>query len=121
MAYRLLDVGVLNLDTGATVLPGTPAWSDYLAYLNAGGVVEPAIVPAPPAPTQAELDALAELQTRRTIRAALASDPAVKALMTWTPDQANAWIDANVVDLASAKTALKIVARVLALLARERI
>lgn len=38
------------------------------------------------------------------------------ALRTATPQQAVAWIDANVTDLASAKTALKLMARMLIVL-----
>jgi hypothetical protein len=118
--YRVAQpYGVTIVETGEWIVPGSLAWSNYLAWLAAGNAPLPAIVPDPAPPSQAEVDAEAELQTRTDIRASLLTDPAVVALMTWTPAQANAWIDANVVDLASARTALKLLARVLALIARE--
>jgi len=51
----------------------------------------------------------------------LKADAAVQALRTRTPAQCDAWLDQNVTDLASARAVLKILARILALLARERI
>jgi len=119
--YRLLERGVLDTQDG-TVIPDLshPKWRDYIQWVTAGNVADPLIIPVR-VPSQAELDAKAELDAQAAIRATLKADAAVQALRNRTPAECAAWIDANVTDIASARAVLKILARILALLARERL
>jgi len=119
--YRLLERGVLDTQDG-TVIPDLshPKWRDYIQWVTAGNIADPLIVPVH-VPSAAEIAALAELAAQAAIRAELKADAAVQALRNRTPAECAAWIDANVTDLASARAVLKILARILALLARERI
>lgn len=120
----MLPTGVLNVDTGATVLRqplGNPAWATYQAWLAAGNVPAPYVAPAPPAPSAAELAADAELAARAAIVTTLRANNLVTALATRTPAQIDSWIGANVTDLPSAINAIRLLAYVVALLARERL
>jgi hypothetical protein len=74
----------------------TPA--EYAALLEA----------AKPPPTQDELDAAEARQYAK-----------LAALRAMTPAQVDAWVDANVTDLASARDALKTLAIAVAILARR--
>lgn len=62
----------------------------------------------PPPPTQDELDATAARQYAK-----------LQALRTMTPAEVQAWVDANVTDLASARDALKTLAIAVGILARR--
>lgn len=120
----MLPTGVLNVDTGATVLRlplGNAAWSVYQAWLAAGNVPAPYVPPPPPAPSAAELAADAELAARAAIVTTLRANNLVTALATRTPAQIDSWITTNVVDLPSAINAIRLLAYVVALLARERL
>lgn len=46
--YRLASSGVVRVSDGAEISRGAPGWSDYLAWLAAGGVPSP--IPVDPAP-----------------------------------------------------------------------
>lgn len=115
MSYRRELHGVTNLATGEIVLPGMPAWRDYEAWLVAGGVPEPRIVPP------ADLEAQAEIAARVAMRATLRADTVVQYLRTHTPAEVAAYVAANVADLASARSVLSKMAMVVAYLARERL
>jgi hypothetical protein len=119
--YRLLERGVLNTATGVEVSGRShPGWPEYEAWLMAGGVPDP-MLPVVLDVAYVDPNSPAEIESaaRKQIRNALRVDAAVQALRTRTPAQVDSWIDANVTDLASAREVLKILARVLALLARE--
>lgn len=120
----MLAVGVLNVDTGATVLPtplGNADWAAYQAWLAAGNTPTPYVAPTPPAPSAAELAADAELAARAAIVTTLRGNALVTALATRTPAQIDTWITNNVVDLPSAINAIRLLAYVVALLTRERL
>lgn len=114
--YRLLERGVFDTVNNWEVLPGSPAWDEYLAWWQSGNVPDPLNTPAP---TQSEIDAEVEQQERELIRKQLTADNLVAQLKNRTPAQAEAWIDNNVNNLSDAKAVLKIMAKVLAFLARK--
>ena len=119
--YRIAKIGVLDQNNGnALILPNRAGWPEYTAWRVAGNVPDPLIVPAH-VPTQAEIDAAAEHAARAAILATLRADVNMQALRTRTPAQVDAWISSQVVDLASAKVVLRILASVVALLVRERL
>jgi hypothetical protein len=115
MSYRVALHGVIDLTSGDPVQPGSVRWAIYEAWLAAGGVPEPRIIP------QAEIDAAAELEARATMRDVLRADNVVAYLRTHTPAECAAYVNANVSDLASAKAVLSKIAMVVAYLARERL
>ncbi len=51
----------------------------------------------------------------------LVTSPEAKALLSMTPDQIDAWIDAQVIDLPSARSALKIIAKIVSVTLRHEI
>jgi hypothetical protein len=119
--YRIAPVGVVDTVNGdALILPNRAGWREYEIWMTQGNTPDPLPV-VPHVVTPAEQAALDELAARDAIRAELRLDAAVQALRTRTPAQVDAWLDANVTDLSSARAVLKILARILALLARERI
>jgi len=119
--YRLLQRGVLDTQDGTVIADiSHPKWQDYVSWVIVGNIADPFVVPARVL-TQAEIDAQAELDAQAAILATLKADAAVQALRTRTPAAVDAWIDAQVNSLADARAVLKILARILALLARERI
>jgi hypothetical protein len=120
--YQLLREGVWDLLDGVAILPqrDPTRWQAYLEWLAVEGNRPLPLAPPPP-PSQEELDARAEETTRRGIINELRVDAAISALRNRTPAQVDAWIDANVTTLAEARTVLKILARILAILARERL
>ena len=120
--YKLLGVGVRDQVVALDVLPNSPAWDDYLAWLAAGNAPDAQDPPpAATAPTAAETAARTELAARDALVAALKINPLVQALVTRTPADVDTWISINGVDLNSAKTVLRVLAYVVALLARERL
>jgi uncharacterized protein (DUF2062 family) len=62
-----------------------------------------------------------EIVRLETERSAVAQVPAIKTLVAMTPAQVDAWILANVTDLASARTALGILAKIVAVIARAQL
>lgn len=54
-------------------------------------------------------------------RAAIKKDAALMALVNARPAQINNWVDTNVTTIAGARVALKIILRMLAILARREI
>lgn len=110
--YKIIsDAVVKRLEDGACIplVEGNRDYEQYLAWLAAGNVAEPADPPVPPAPV--DLQALA------------AADPAVAApldaLKAMTPEQVAAWVDANVTDLPAAINAIKLVAVALCITRRQ--
>lgn len=99
---------ILRLVDGACIPPDdrNVDYRAVLAWLAAGNQLQPAD-PAP-APSQDELDA-----------AAAKAYAKLKALMGLTPAQVQAWVDANVVDLASARDAIKTLAIGVSVLGRR--
>ena len=112
-------VGVRHLPTGRVIKPDWPEWAAYQSYLSTGGD----LAPADPDPPLSESEALArlELSERFNLLRELRGDPALQALRARTPAQVDAWIDANVTTLAQAREVLKTLARIVALIARERL
>lgn len=108
--YRLSGTGVQRT-TDFLCVPNDPLnrdWIDYLAWVALGGVPDPEFTPAQQAARMADsID-----------RAAAKADALVTALASKTPAEIDAYIVANVVDLASAKTVLRALAQVCGLLAR---
>lgn len=94
-------------------------WSEYQAWLAGGGIPDP--LPPDPALPPAEAAARAELAARATMRAALKADNTIDFLRTHTPAECEAWVAANVTDLASAKNVLGKLSIIVAYLARERL
>lgn len=121
MRYELRAVGVFDNVAGKTVLPQTPAWDAYLAWFAAGNAPDPMPVPAVIPPSVAEIAAQAEIDARAAIAEALKVNPLVQGLVARTPADVDVWIQTNVVDLNSAKVVLRVLAYVVALLARERL
>jgi hypothetical protein len=116
--YSLRRYGVHDSVLGRVITRTDAEWSDYRVWLRDNTPdPEPAVAPADPTP--AELAAQAELAEQAAIKASLRSDAAVRALASRSPAQVDAWIDANVTTLAEARSVLKILARILALLARQ--
>lgn len=118
--YALRQVGVYDTLLLMPVTPGTLAWNAYLAWLAAGNVPDPMPV-TPHVPTQAELDAQAELAARETMRTALRADATIQFLRTHTPAEAATYASNAITDLASAKVVIGKLTMVVAYLARERL
>lgn len=118
--YKSGPPGVWDNEAQRAVYMGTADWGVFVRWLDAGNVPDEWSAP-PHVPTADEIAAAAENAARDNIEATLRADAYVQALRTRTPAQVDAWIDSTVTDLASARAVLKIVARILALIARERI
>jgi hypothetical protein len=120
--YAIRPVGVYDSQTSQAITPmDDVAWAEYDVWLRQGNIPDPYVPPPPPAPTQAELDALAELADRDTMRDNLRADATIEFLRTHTPAEVAAWVNTNVTDLASARTVLSKLAMIVAYLARERL
>lgn len=119
--YRVAERGVIDMDTGRLIQPHMQTWRDYERWLAAGNeLLAPLVVDQPP-PTQAIIDALAELEARKAMRKALHADSVVQYLRTHTPAEVASYVAANVTDLASARNVLAKLAMIVAYLARERL
>lgn len=117
--YHLLPVGVFNRDTGRPVLPGTPEWdTEWLPWFGDGEYADPEPVRVP---TADELAEAVDLAARKAMREELRADNTLQFLRTHTPAEAEAWVNSNVTDLASAKSVLSKLAMIVAYLARERL
>lgn len=79
---------------------------EYLGWLAAGNIPEPADPPSPP--TQDQMDAAAALQYQKLL-----------ALRSMTPTQVQAWVAANVKDMAQAQDAITTLAIAVSILARR--
>jgi hypothetical protein len=120
MSYRVSEWGVVEIATGLLILPYMHRWREYEQWLAAGNEPLPPLVVTNP-PTQAELDAQAELAARETMRTALKADATINYLRTHTPVEVAAYVNANVTDFASAKAVLVKLAMVCAYNMRERL
>lgn len=99
---------IRRVGDGASI-PADASNTDYRAYLawvKAGNTALPA--DPPPAPTQDELDAAAARQYAK-----------LKALAGMTPAQVQAWCQANITDLVSARDAITTLAIAVSVLARR--
>lgn len=107
--YRLAEYGVRRTEDGAFIPPDerNPDWVAYLLWLRDGNTPDP----VPGEPTE-DVD-------RRARRTALRTDNVITALADATPAQVDAFIDANVTDLASARRVLKALAKAVSLLLKE--
>jgi hypothetical protein len=109
MSYKLrLVPGVIRLADGAFVPDDSKshAWQQYQAWVAAGNTPQPA--DPPPPPSQDELDA-----------ASAKAYAKLQALMGMTPAQVQAWVSANVTNLAQAQDAIATLAIAVAVLARR--
>jgi hypothetical protein len=119
--YETREKGVYDRDTDRIVLRRDSAWSEYLDWMRAGNTPDPMpTVILPPLPPE-EVAARAELAARAVMRNDLRVDATIQFLRTHTPAEAEAWVQANVTDLATAKTVLSKLAMIVAYLARERL
>lgn len=115
--YKLDPIGVVRSD-GLHIPNDTRNrhWQEYLAWVALGNTPDPEF-------TQAELDAQAAEAAERALRlanrAAAKADALVAELASRTPAEIDAYIVANVTDLASAKLVLRALAQVVGVLARE--
>jgi hypothetical protein len=113
-AYQLLpDEGVLRKADGANIPPDDRlgAWREYQSWLVLGNVPDP-IDPSYAANDARRAKNNADRQSAKT-------DATVQLLASKTPAQIGAFIDANVTDLASAKAAIRAMAQVIGVLARD--
>jgi hypothetical protein len=118
--YELRPVGVWDNVLARRIVRNDREWADYRAWLISGNTPDvpvPVVIP----PTQAELDAAAEIAARTTMRNDLRADSTVTYLRNHTPAECAAYVNSNVTDLASAKTVLSKLAMIVAYLARERL
>ena len=84
--YELRPVGVWDNVLGRRITRSDGVeWGDYRQWLKTGNVPDAQPIVPPPAPTQAELDARAELEARETARTTLRADATISYLRTHTP------------------------------------
>lgn len=119
--YELRAVGVWDNVLGQRIVRTDPEWGAYRDWIQAGNTPDPMPAPVVVPPTQAVIDALAELEARETMRNALRADSVVQYLRTHTPAECATYVNSNVTDLASAKNVLSKLAMICAYLARERL
>jgi hypothetical protein len=119
--YELRAVGVWDNVLGQRIARSDPEWGAYREWVRAGNSPDQMPAPVSVPPTQAELDARAELTARDAMRATLKADATVTYLRTHTPAECAAYVNSNVTDLTSAKNVLSKLAMICAYLARERL
>lgn len=120
--YRMLLRGVLDTETGETItIENALAWRAYQAWLAEHNNPDPYEPPPVPDPTPEELAALAEQDARATLANQLRANTLIQQLRGRSPAEIDNWIQTNVTDLASAKVVLRILAYVVAFIARERL
>lgn len=118
--YEARSNGVWDHEHQRLVVPGGMGWHKFQSWIAEGNAPDPDSTPTH-VPSAEEIAAQAEQDARRTIAAALRQDAALQALRLLTPAQVDSYIDANVVDLASVRVVLKRLAKIVVLLARERL
>lgn len=117
MSYQLTSTDVIKRIIDGAFIPNDPNNMDRVAYIKwlADGNLPLAI----PAKTPAEIQAAQETARTATEQAAIATTPALKSLILMTPTQIDAWALANITDLVSARAALVLLAKIVAVLARN--
>jgi len=108
--YKLLrdSTAVLRVEDGA-VIPvdkGNADYELYLVWVSQGNAPLPADLPPPP--SQDDIDAAAARQYAK-----------LRALVGMTPAQVQAWVTANVTNLAQAQDAIMTLAIAVSILARR--
>jgi hypothetical protein len=109
------------LSTMGGLLVVLAAWGAYRQWLLAGNAPDPMPAPVVVPPTQAEIDALAEIEARTAMRSALRADATIQYLRTHTPAEAATYASNAITDLASAKVVIGKLTMLVAYLARERL
>lgn len=107
------DGSVLRRADGASIPAddGNGSWREYQAWLGLGNVPDP-VNPSYAAEEARQRKNFADRQSAKV-------DATVQLLASKTPAQIGAFIDANVTDLASAKAAIRAMAQVIGVLARD--
>lgn len=109
MSYHLLPNSdlIYRVRDGASIPPEPtlPAYREYLAWVAEGNSATPLPTPAPSQEMQ-------DVEVARNYAK-------LRALRTMTPAQVDAWVEANVTSLATAKDAIKTLAIAVAILARR--
>jgi hypothetical protein len=120
--YELRAIGVYD-NTAARHITRSDGmeWAAYRAWLLAGNEPDPMPAPVVVPPTQAEIDALAEIEARTAMRTALRADATIQYLRTHTPAEAATYASNAITDLASAKVVIGKLTMLVAYLARERL
>lgn len=121
--YKYTPTGVRDLDSSEEITNQSGArWLDYLLWRDAGGQPLPADSPDLPVPPSAqELAALAVLAADEQDRNEAKLNPTLRYLVTHTPAECAAKVQADVTDLATAKDMLAHFAVALCVLARGQL
>ena len=94
--YALAPAGVRRLADGVLIQRGDPGWSDYLAWLAAGGVPEAMAITTPPEPADQIPMSVTRFQARAALLLAGLLDDAEAAIAQANPLSRIAWEHANV-------------------------
>lgn len=94
--YRLASSGVVRVSDGAQISRGGSGWSDYLAWLAAGGIPEAMAITTPPEPTDPIPLSVTRFQARAALQLAGLLDDAEAAISQAHPLSRIAWEHANV-------------------------
>lgn len=122
--YQVLRAGgVRDLDLAVDVPfdPSSAAWNEYRAWTKLGNVPldpDPEVIPPP---TAEEAAALARLLDDQTATDTAKLNPIIQYLVTHTPAECAAKVQADVTSLATAKTMLAHFAVALCVLARGKL
>jgi len=119
--YQLLRIGVHDNDNNIDITPANfVPWAAYQDWIKAGNIPDPYIPPADPV-TTAESTERTRLAALRAERMALRTDAAIQAMTTKTDAEIVNWVNNTITDLASAKQVIRILARVVASLAKDQL
>lgn len=94
--YQLSPAGVTRLADGVQIHRGDPAWADYLAWLDSGGVPEAMAITTPPEPTDPIPLSVTRFQARAALHLAGLLDDAEAAIAQAHPLSRIAWEHAHV-------------------------
>ena len=96
MAYALAPSGVKHIESGRLIGRGDAEWTDYLAWLAAGGIPEAMAITTPPEPTDPIPLSVTRFQARAALWLAGLLDDAEAAIAQAHPLSRIAWEQANV-------------------------